>query len=349
MKRPDIVTHRLHHQQIVNPAFKKPEQLVQWMIAMQAQEYAMAKWAIGLRLPTADDAMVETAFNNGFILRTHLMRPTWHFVSPADIRWLLALTAPRVKAFNAFTYRQQQLDAKTFKRSHDTLVKALEGGKFLTRTALNEKLKQKKIIADGVRLSALMMEAELDGIICSGPRQGKQFTYALLEERVPPVKSMQRQDALAQFVQRYFTSRSPATLQDFAYWSGLTLKDARAGVESLPSNFIRETINGNEYIIDSSPLPKTNSRTSFLMPVYDEIGMSYKDRSAILNPGIDSKLYPTFNNLFITDGKIAGGWRRTVQPKDIEVETVAFITLNKKQDQALKKAVKEYKKFHAVG
>lgn len=346
MKTADIILHRLHHQQIVNPAFQKPEQLVEWMVAMQAQEYAMAKWAIGLRLPAAADAMVETAFNKGLILRTHLMRPTWHFVSPADIRWLLALTAPRVKAINAFTYRQQQLDTKTFKRSHDTLAKALEGGKFLTRTVLKEKLKQKKIIADGVRLSALVMEAELDGIICSGPRQGKQFTYALLEERAPQVKSMQRQDALAQFAQRYFTSRSPATLQDFAYWSGLTLKDARTGAEALPSRFVRETINGNDYIIDSTPLPKTSSRTCFLMPVYDEYGMSYKDRSALLNPAIDSKLYPIFNNLFIMDGKVAGGWRRTVQPKNIEVETVPFIKLNKKQEQALKKAVKEYKEFH---
>jgi hypothetical protein len=162
MNTKDIPSLRLQHQQISDTAFKKPEQVVEWMVAMQAQEYAMAKWAIGLRLQAADDAMVEAAFNSGKILRTHLMRPTWHFVTPADIRWLLALTAPRVKAFNAFTYRQQQLDAKTFRKSHDILAKALEGGKFLTRTALNEKLKQKKIIAEGVRLSALMMEAELD-------------------------------------------------------------------------------------------------------------------------------------------------------------------------------------------
>ena len=129
MTNAEIIRYRLFNQQIAETKFTKPKQIVEWMVAMQAQEYAMAKWAIGLRLPGSTDEMVEKAFTNGELLRTHLMRPTWHFVTPEDIRWLLKLTAPRVDAFNAFTYRQQELDNKIFKRSNDSIAKALEGRK----------------------------------------------------------------------------------------------------------------------------------------------------------------------------------------------------------------------------
>jgi hypothetical protein len=350
MKNTSLVSLRLQQQQISRHDLTRPEQLVEYMVAMQAQEYAMAKWAIGLRLPKCTDAVVEKAFNDGKILRTHLLRPTWHFVAPADIRWLLMLTAPRVKIVNGFTYRQQQMDAALFRKSHAVIEKALEGGKFLTRRDLQEALKKKKIIADGVKLSALMMEAELDGLICSGPRQGKQFTYALLEERVPPVRRPDRKDALAMFGLRYFSTRGPASVQDFAYWSGLTLKDAKDAAGSLPSAFIKEKIDGIEYIIDPGHSPaKLTGTASFLMPVYDEFGMSYKNRSAILNPAIGSNEYLTFNNLFVIRGQIAGGWRREEQGKEMKVETSPFIKLNAQQSKELTKAVVQFRKFSGKG
>lgn len=195
MTTSDIIRYRLINQQIAETKFKKPQEIVAWLAAMQAQDFAMAKWAIGLRLPGSKDADIEKAFNDGVILRTHLMRPTWHFVAPADIRWMLALTAPRVNVANAFMYRKLELDNKIFKRSNDILVKTLQGGKQLTRAILKTALERKKIVADGLRLGYLMMRAELDGIICSGARQGKQFTYALLDERAPPVKTLDHDEA----------------------------------------------------------------------------------------------------------------------------------------------------------
>ncbi len=227
MKKADIIHSRLLNQQIANSYFQQPGELVEWMGAMQAQEYAMAKWAIGLRIPGSTDAMVESAFNKGGILRTHLLRPTWHFVSPTDIRWMLALSAPRINAIGAYMYRQLKLDNAIFRRSAAVLLKTLEGGKYLTRTELQEALKQKKIIADGLRLGYIMMHAELEGLICSGPRQGKQFTYALLEERVPPVPALTRDESLALLAKKYFSSRGPATTIDFATWSGLTITDSK--------------------------------------------------------------------------------------------------------------------------
>ena len=347
MNNTDIIRYRLFNQQIAKPVFTKPAEVVSWLVAMQAQEYAMAKWAIGLRLSQATDNMIEAAFANGDILRTHLMRPTWHFVTPKDIRWLLQLTAPRVEAINAFTYRQQELDSKLFKRSNDIIAKALEGGKQLMRTELQAVLKQKKIIADGVRLSCLMMKAELEGIICSGARRGNQHTYALLDERVKPMKALANKEALFQFAQRYFTSRGPATVKDFASWSGLSIAAAKEGAAMLPAKFIREKIREQEYIFLPSSVDTAGSiQSDFLMPDYDEYGMSYKDRSALFNGTVDLSLFknenPFFNRMIILNGRIEGTWKRNFKNGKMVVETVPFKPLSKTKQQALEKAIKKY-------
>lgn len=347
MNTNDIIRHRLINQQIAETKFTKPAEIVSWLVAMQAQEYAMAKWSIGLRLPGSTDEAIEKAFTDGLILRTHLMRPTWHFVTPKDIRWLLQLTAPRVEAINGFTYRQQELDSKLFKRSNAVIAKALEGGRQLIRTELQAELRKKKIIADGVRLSCLMMKAELEGIICSGARRGKQFTYALMDERVPPAKTFTKKEALAELATRYFTSRGPATVKDFATWSGLSVTEAKEGAAMLSSRFIKEKINEQEYIfIPASFDTKRKIQTSFLMPDYDEYGMGYKDRSAIFNTTIDLSQFknenPIFNRMIILDGKIEGTWKRVIKNNTVTVETVPFSPLSKTRQQALGKAIKKY-------
>ena len=166
--------------------------------AVQAQDYPAALWALGLRADGATEAVVEQALTAGTILRTHVMRPTWHFVSPADIRWLLALTAPRVKALLAYYDRKLEVDAALLAHSRTVLTQALQGGRHLTRTELGTRLEQAGIAGgDLPRLGHLMMHAELDGLLCSGARRGKQFTYALLEERVPPAPPFTREEALA--------------------------------------------------------------------------------------------------------------------------------------------------------
>jgi len=321
MKNADLINYRLINQQIAETKFKKPHEITGWLAAMQAQDFAMAKWAIGLRLPGLYDADVENAFNDGTILRTHLMRPTWHFVTPADIRWMLALTAPRVNAVSAYYYRKFELDNKVFKRANDTLTKTLQGGKQLTRTTLKSALDRAKINADGLRLGYIMMRAELDGIICSGARQGKQFTYALLDERVPPAKILDREEALSELTNRYFTSRGPATVQDFVWWSGLTMKEAKEGVASLKQHFLQQVINGQNYIFAPNVSENNSARaiqTTFLMPDYDEYGISYKNRSALFqlhdkNIPVERQGENTYYHMIVIDGLIAGTWRRTIK------------------------------------
>ena len=181
----NLVGYRLANQQLAQQRFERPSDVVAWLGAVQAQDYPAAKWAVGQRLPACTDAEIEQSLAKGEILRTHVLRPTWHFVSPADIRWMLALTAPRVNALSAYYYRQFDLDAAFFTRSHKTIVKALEGGGQLTRTEIASVLKRAGLVVNQ-RMGHIMLRAELDGIVCSGARRGKQFTYALLEERAPP-------------------------------------------------------------------------------------------------------------------------------------------------------------------
>lgn len=355
MSPTDIITHRLVNQQIAGTNFSKPEEMVGWLGAVQAQEYAMSKWAIGLRMAGLKDADVEKAFNEGKILRTHVLRPTWHFVTREDIRWVLHLSAPRVHAVNAYYYRQAELDKKVFKKCNDVLVRALEGGKFLTRTDLQAVLAKSKIVAEGMRLGALMMQAELDGIICSGPRQGKQFTYALIAERAPGTKILPREEALARLTFQYFRSRGPAMVQDYAWWSGLTVKEIMEGVHSLGKEIVQIKINGQEYFMaaDRQELPVINKRTSqatFLMPDYDEYGISYKNRSAIL-PTKSTAAKPAakpnfvYNRMIVADGRIIGAWKPIQDKKSLNVDTVFFQPLRKTQQAAVTKAIQRYIEF----
>lgn len=348
MTHQEILSHRLLNQQILEPKFARPEEIVHWLVAMQSQEYAMARWAIGLRVPGCSDADIEQLFNQGKILRTHLMRPTWHFVSPADIRWLLALTAPRVHAINAYYYKKEGLDPAVFSRCNDVMIRCLEGGKFLTRNAISAELENAGIKAGGLRLTCIMMNAELEGIICSGPRVGRQFTYALLEERAPKTDEMSREEALQQFMNRFFASRGPASLQDFCYWSGLSLTEARPGAAGLSKDFERRQIDKLEYIFlpqDFSVVPKI--LPTFLMPDYDEYGMSYKNREAMVFENSEKRKInmETTNHMLIIEGKLGGTWQKFTKGKSLEIETYPTLTLLKRQKSSLAEAVEKYRTF----
>ncbi|MBK8031171.1 MAG: winged helix DNA-binding domain-containing protein [Chloroflexi bacterium] len=199
-----IALQRLYNQRLVGTPFDKPEAVVAWMGAVQSQEYALAKWALGQRTAAMSDDLVDQAFAAGKILRTHVMRPTWHFVTPFDIRWMLQLTAPRVHALNAYMYRKLELDEALLQRANGVLAEALEGGQQLTREELATALEAANIAAKGMRLGYIMHYAELEAVVCSGPRRGKQFTYMLLDERAPHARTLAPDEALAELVTRFF-------------------------------------------------------------------------------------------------------------------------------------------------
>ncbi len=343
---PDIAHQRLYNQHLAAAPFEKPEEVVQWLGAVQAQEYAHAKWALGLRMQDVPDTVIEQAFTTGAILRTHVMRPTWHFVTPADIRWLLALTAPRVNAVNAYMYRQLELDDALFLQSNAVIAKALEGERYLTRLELGAALAQAGIVAGGMRLGYIVHRAELDAIVCSGPRRGKQFTYALLDERAPQVKTLERDEALAELARRYFTSHGPATLKDYSWWSGLTAADAKAGLEMVKSHFEQAVIEGNTYWFSPHVLtPAGASPTAHLLPAYDEYTIAYKDHRAILDPQYLKQVISGNGIVIVINGHIVGTWKRILKKDMVIITPTLFTPLGQAEDQALNEAVLRYGKF----
>jgi hypothetical protein len=349
-----IVSERLHNQRLSSPQFRQPVEVVRWMGAVQAQDFNAAKWALGLRMRSATDAGVEEAFNNGQILRTHLLRPTWHFVTPEDIRWLLQLTGPRVILKCGSAFRKFELDAAVFKKSNRALINALQGGKHLTRSDLRAVLSRSGIaVDDGIRFQHILIRAELDGVVCSGPRQGKQFTYALLEERVPPAQPLTRDEALVELTRRYFNSHGPANLQDFVWWSGLTTADAQRGIGLIDSELNESTINEKVYWSPSEKLLSAKITTSKnrtphanhppnLLPAFDEYNVAYKDR------GIVNELIPTWNALgptVIIDGKVVGTWKAVSNTTSVKLNVESARPLKKSEMTAISAAAARYAAF----
>jgi hypothetical protein len=347
----DIAQRRLYTQQISRPRATTPEAVVGWLGAVQAQDYPAARWAVGQRAAGATDAAVAAAYDAGRILRTHIMRPTWHFVTPADIRWLLALTAPRVHAQAATWYRRLELDGALLRQSGAVLTAALQGGTHLTRAELVAALAQAGIMTtEQLRFGYLMIWAELEGIICSGAMRGKQFTYALLEERAPPAPARSREEALAELTRRYFTSHGPATVADFVWWSGLTTADARAGLALLGAQLAQEEIGGQMYwYAPSAPVAPDPAPTAYLLPNYDEYIVAYKDRRAIMDAAQAARLDPRGNVLFshtiVLDGQVAGIWKRTLTNDTVLLDTAALAPLTAAAQDAITAAADRYGRF----
>ncbi len=344
----DLPTQRLHTQHLVGPKFETAAEVVSHFGAVQAQDYAGAKWAVAQRTHGLTDADLDRALADGSILRTHVLRPTWHFVIPADIRWMLALTAPRVKAMMAYQNRRLALDAATFKRSAKALSKALPG-KQLTRAELEAVLNQAGIVTNNLRTIHLLMHAELDGVMCSGGRRGKQFTYALLDERAPNAKTLPHDEALATLALRYFIGHGPATVQDFAWWSGLTLTDARRGLDMVQAKLQREVVGDQPYWLAELDNHVKASMPPLLLPNYDEYIVGYADRSAIYDPAhadkLDARNNVLFMNTLLIKGQVVGTWQRTLQKNAVTIDLKPFKPLSKADQHVVLKTAEAYGVF----
>ena len=345
----DIARQRLANQHISQSLFEKPAEVVARFGAVQAQDYAGGKWAVGQRTIGMTDADIDQACQDGTILRTHVMRPTWHFVTPADIRWLLELTAPRVNGFAAYYYRKLELDDAVFAHSDAVLAKALEGGRQHTRVELAAHLQKAGIAThELLRVTHLMLRAELDGVICSGARRGKQFTYALLDERAPQARTLARDDALAELAKRYFTAHGPATLKDYAWWSGLSASDAKAGLEMVKPQLNREVVDGQEYwFAESSFAAKEITPSAFLLPNFDEYTVGYADRSAAIDParGVDQRSSQLLSHTIVIDGKVVGNWKRTFKKDTVIVAAAPFVPFSDAEALAFAAAATRYGQF----
>lgn len=340
-----VAARRLSRQFISHAGPRPPEAVVTRLGAMQAQEFEPALWGVGLRMRDGATARaVERAFTDGRILRTHVMRPTWHFVARDDIRWMLALTSPRVQQIAAGYNRRLELDARTLARAVRIFERALRDGHFLTRLELADALRRDGLTVSGQRLAHVTMHAELEALICSGPRRGKRSTYALLAERAPKATLLSRDEALASLSRRFFESHGPATIRDFVWWSGLTTADAKRGLEI--NHARREEIDGLAYwTVGSSPRSASRDARAHLLPIYDEYLVAYRDRQAV--PHWPAGTTPgrglfAFQHALVIDGHVAGTWRLA---HDNEVNVVPVRHITAKERRAVAEAVRRFQQF----
>jgi hypothetical protein len=349
MKPSDISRLRLTSQQINGSKFKNAKDLTEWMGAIQAQDFNMAKWALGVRLPNSTDKTIESAIDRGEIIRIHVLRPTWHFVSPDDINWMLDLTANQIKASMKSRDKVLELTDNIFSKSNSVIEKALITGEHLSREDLVLELNRANIQTNNNRTSHLMVRAELDGIICSGKVKNNKQTYTLLTNRILKTKKLSKDEALGKLAMKYFKSHCPATLQDFTWWSGLPAGDARHALEMVKSNFISETIGKNTYWFTNSfsALKDKKDLISFL-PAYDEFIISYKDRSASLMNEDTKKALSTngiFRPVILLNGIATGLWKRTVKNDKILLETEFFRSSEKITKASIENAILTYAQF----
>ncbi|HEY8399837.1 MAG TPA: winged helix DNA-binding domain-containing protein [Cytophagaceae bacterium] len=349
----DLSYLRLSNQLIHNSPFSRPLEVVEWMGAIQAQDYAMSKWAIGIRSNTSTEEVIQSAIDAGQIVRTHVLRPTWHLVSSKNISWMLQLTAPRIKASMKSRHKELELDDALLTKCKKIIAKALEGNNHLTRDELMSKLKAAKISTDGQRAAHIMFIAELDRLVCNGKMKGKEHTYALFEERITHSLSYSEEEALARLAELYFTSHGPATIPDFSWWSGLNLTDARKGLEMVKSQFKAITINEQAHYYSEKLESKIIQKPSvFLLPAYDEFLISYKDRSASLAPDHQKKTISNngiFYPVIVVNGQVEALWKRTIKKDKVVIEIKPLpakensITLS--IQKAINQAAEHYKYF----
>jgi DNA glycosylase AlkZ-like len=330
MKQSDIAITRLRSQQLTSTSFTTPREIVAWMGAMQAQDYPMCRWAVGVRLPGTTDLTIEAAINRAEIIRTHLLRPTWHFVAAGNVYWLLELSAPQIKSAQSSRDRELELTETVYSKSNSIIEKALSSGMHLTREELVAELNKAGIATTQNRASHLFARAEVEKIICSGASRDGKPTYALLSERVPKTGELTREEALAKLARCYFTSRCPATIQDFTWWSGLSAGDARQALEMVKPDFNPETINGRTYwMTNDVVLQQPDQPSVFLLPTFDEFLISYTDRSASISGEFENHMKEisdrgVFRPIIVVNGLVAGIWKRIIKENRLLLELEYF-------------------------
>ncbi|QHK22084.1 winged helix DNA-binding domain-containing protein [Pseudarthrobacter psychrotolerans] len=377
MNPAEVVRRRLHAQRLRGPGLASAEDAVRHLLAVQAQEFPYARWSLAQRTgfsgaasgaashrvaaaaEVATATEVEQSVSDGHILRTHILRPTWHFVHRADLRWLTALSAPRLHQGNAGMYRRTGIDAAAAGRSGQVLAEAVRGGHHLTREQLAARLRDEGFAATGFGLAYVIMHAEISGILASGspvrsPGSALKHTYALFDERVPPGPALPptRAEALSELVRRYFTSRGPATVKDCADWSGLTMADVRLGLQqclaAAPETLATSVIDGVVHYFDAGADgsggagPASGPRLD-LIQCYDEYVMGYSATRHYL--GGSAPAFPVAGapmHVVLLDGRMAGSWRHTMSAGRCELDIRLFAAAGPALDDAAQDAVDRY-------
>ena len=326
----EISRRRLRNLQLTEPTQFAPEGVVRELVAMQSQDFGPAKWSIAQRCRDLSGVQVQEAIADGRILRTHVLRPTWHFVSREDIRWLLKLTAPRIAKGIAPRLRELGLDARTLTRCQKLISTALEGGRHLTREEVALELEGRKVDTTGQRLPYILSHCELDALVCSGRPNGKKQTYALLSERAPAERGFDRERATVELVRRYLTGHGPATVGDLRWWSSLTVADIKAALAALGPKVTSTDVEGlTLWWHEDGSARSPSSKGAFLLQTYDEFIVGYRDSRFIGDPRAAAAIAAWRdrtipNGLVLMNGTIAGHWRRELGQRRVGIEALLY-------------------------
>ncbi len=346
----DIAKLRMWNQRISGPKFERPEEVVKYFGAIQAQDYLAALWAVGLRMKKAVEADIEKALADGSIIRMWPMRRTIHLVAAEDARWMHDLIVPRgINAMHSRGEKMYGLNSEVLERCRTVVRKALHGGKHLTRPALYALLEQEGIATKNSHGMHILVRLAHDGLICFGKREGKQATFTLVDEWIPKGKKFSREEALCELAVRYFTSHGPAQVPDLGWWSGLPMKDIRQGIELAGKRLRMEEVEGKKYYMTPKQPASKDVSGVYLLPAFDEFMVSYRDRSASLeavhaehiNPGANGMLSP----IVVVNGQIRGTWKRTIKKDTVSVSPKAFKKFTSDEKLGLPKAADAYGKF----
>lgn len=353
MNASELLHIRLYNQLLAGHKLKEPHEIVSWMGAMQSQSLDMAKWAIGARLENKAVKDIDQALNTGQIVRTHTLRPTWHFVSAADIYWMFDLSNPRLKPIYRSYAKIHNADEPLIYRTIPVLEKILTGGKHLTKQEINEALLAQQIVLDDAHLKLSISYAEMEGILVNGRLKGNKQTFTLLEEWVPRTQTIGKEEALERLARRYFTSHSPATVSDFSWWSGLSLTECKHALGMIRNDFICETVNGREFWMRSDlQTPLVDKDSALLLPPFDEYVVSYKDRSELIEDMHYRKVM-TKNGLFsptvMQNGEIVGSWKKLVQKGSPQITLSFFEKTSAKKQKLFEPEIKRLEHFYSAG
>jgi hypothetical protein len=340
-----IARRRMAAQLLVAPA-EAAEQVVARLGAVQAQDYLGALWAIGARTTAAREADVETAIAERRFVRTWPLRGTLHFVPANDAKWMTALLAPRMMSRAAARWRELGLDAKLFAKARGVVEMHLSGGKQLTRADIYVLFERAKIPTEGARGMHLLWHLAHDLVICFGPRAGKQPTFVLLDEWLPAAHSLQRDEALATLAQRYFIGHGPATLADFAWWSGLNQTEAKRAIEAAAIE--HETIADTNYFAMTSSAPRAKLPAALLLPAFDELLVAYTERTAMLAEADTKRVNAgggILKPVIVIGDRVIGTWQRRLERNSVRFERAPFRTLDRQAERALEGAEARYARF----
>ena len=350
MTSSELLHIRLYNQLLLDHDLKEVSEVVSRMGAMQSQSLDLAKWATGVRLKNKTVADINESLNKGEIIRTHILRPTWHFVSAEDIHWMFDLSNPRLKPIYQSYCKTLSANETLIYRAIPIVEKALSNGKHLTKQEIGDVLNTYDIKVDARHLTLIISYAEMEGILCNGQLKGNKQTFTSLEEWVPRTEKLHKDEALARLALRYFISHGPATLNDFTWWSGLTLTESKKALEMIKSSLVSESVNGRIFWMRNDiQIPSAGTDLALLLPPFDEFVVSYKDRSELIEDTHYSKVM-TKNGLFsptvMLNGRIVGSWKKEIKKGKLKVELSFFEKTPKKAQKIFKPEIKRVEDFY---